>query len=173
MKKGLVMVLMVWGFLYGSETNASNTTSEDNSSIANKASNLLGDLSNGTKDLVNKVKDSTTPLVEETKENANKLVDAIKEKTHQLLDDNATTKIDIEELYKKCAGCHGSDGKTKALNKSPIIAGSDANATLAKLQSYQKGELDIAGLGRLMTTQVDGLKPEELEALAHYIATMK
>ena len=173
MKKSLVISLAALSLLYSSETNATNTTVESNKSITDKANDLLGDLTNGTKDLVNKVKDSTTPLVEETKNGANKLVEVIKEKTNELLDDNTTQKIDAKELYVKCAGCHGTDGKTKALNKSPIIAGADYNTTLTKLQGYQKGELDTSGMGRLMTTQVDGLKPQELKALAEYISKME
>jgi len=176
--------LMALTFIYASESNSSNATIESNISLSDKASNLLGDISNGTKELTAKIKDSTTPLIEETKEGANKLVedtkeganklvDAIKAKTHELLDDNATNEIDAKALYSKCVGCHGSDGKTKALNKSPIIAGSDMNATLTKLQGYQLGELDTSGMGRLMTTQVDGMKLEELEALAEYIAKME
>jgi len=172
MKKFLIASLLILSFAYGIESNATNSTVEANKSITDKAGDLLGDLSNGTKDLVDKVKDSTTPLVEETKESATKLVNAIKQKTNELLDDNATQTIDAKELYSKCVGCHGTDGKTKALNKSPMIAGADYNATLTKLQGYQKGELDVSGMGRLMTTQVDGLKPEELEALAEYIEKM-
>ncbi|MBN2824226.1 MAG: cytochrome c [Campylobacterales bacterium] len=92
---------------------------------------------------------------------------------NESITDNNISQINAQHLYKKCAGCHGSDGKTLALNKSPIIAGSDKNATLTKLQGYQKGDLDKQGMGRLMFVQVDGLKPNELEALAGYIATME
>jgi cytochrome c553 len=175
MKKGLTFLVVVFSLLHGAEQNDTNISVEaleSNKSISQKATDLIGDITNGTKDLVEKVKDSTTPLVEETKESASKLVNAIKEKTHDLLDDNTTQKVDALELYKKCAGCHGSDGKTKALNKSPVIAGADLNTTLTKLQAYQKGELDNSGMGRLMTTQVDGLSLEELTALSKYIAKM-
>ncbi|MEA2027841.1 MAG: c-type cytochrome [Campylobacterota bacterium] len=182
MKKALMISIITLSLISGA--HATNATVESNKSMADKAGDLLGDLSNGTKELAKSVKDSTAPLieetkdgatklVEETKEGANKLVDAIKAKTNELLDTNSTHKINANALYSKCVGCHGSDGKTKALNKSPIIAGADYNATLTQLQGYQKGELDTAGMGRLMTTQVDGMKPEELEALAQYISTMK
>ncbi len=86
-------------------------------------------------------------------------------------EDNNT--VDAQKLYQKCAGCHGSDGKTIALNVSPMIAGHDKNTTLTKLQSYQQGRLDSVGLGRLMSTQVERLSPNELEALAEYISKME
>ncbi len=86
-------------------------------------------------------------------------------------EDNST--VDAQKLYQKCAGCHGSDGKTVALNVSPMIAGNDKNATLIQLQSYQQGRLDTVGLGRLMSTQVNRLSPNELEALAEYISKME
>ncbi len=86
-------------------------------------------------------------------------------------EDNST--VDAQKLYQKCAGCHGSDGKTIALNVSPMIAGNDKNTTLTKLQSYQQGRLDSVGLGRLMSTQVEKLSPNELEALAEYISKME
>jgi len=151
MKQSFIIALLVLSILGANENNDSNETLENNKSITDKASDL----------------------VEETKESATKLVEVIRTKTHELLDSNATIPIDAEALYKKCAGCHGSDGKTKALNKSLIIAGADSNTTLSKLQGYQKGELDIAGMGRLMTTQVDGLSLEELQALATYIQQMQ
>jgi len=44
---------------------------------------------------------------------------------------------------------------------------------LSKLQSYQQGRLDTVGLGRLMSTQVNRLSPNELEALAEYISKME
>jgi len=81
--------------------------------------------------------------------------------------------VDTQKLYQKCAGCHGSDGKTVALNVSPMIARSDKNATLTKLYGYQQGTLDTVGLGRLMSTQVNRLTPDELEALAEYISKME
>jgi len=176
MQKSILLFIAALSLLYSGEHNDTNTTvesntTENNKTISQKANDLIDDLSNGTKDLVSKVKDSTTPLVEETKNGAAKLVDAIKEKTQELLDDNASKPID--ELYTKCAGCHGTDGKTKALNKSPIIAGSDFNTTLTKLQNYQEGNLDTTGMGRLMTAQVDGLSHEELKALAEYISRME
>lgn len=172
MKKSLIISLIALSLSYGVESNATNATVEANKSISDKATDLLGDLTNSTKEIANDAQKSATSLIDKTKEEASSLVDTIKTKTNQLLDNNSTINIDVEKLYKKCAGCHGSDGKTPALNKSPIIAGSDYNTTLTKLQGYQAGELDTAGMGRLMTTQVDGMEPEELEALAEYIAKM-
>ena len=76
-------------------------------------------------------------------------------------------------LYKKCAGCHGADGKQKALGKSAPIAGMDKATLVEELKAYKAGTLNKYGMGALMKTQVASMSDEEIEALAEYIANMK
>ncbi|BCD60883.1 MULTISPECIES: c-type cytochrome [unclassified Nitratiruptor] len=81
--------------------------------------------------------------------------------------------ISAKDLFGKCASCHGTDGKRKALGKSGIIAGMSKDEVLKKLKEYKSGTLNKYGMGPLMKAQVAGLSDKELEALAEYIASMK
>jgi cytochrome c553 len=76
-------------------------------------------------------------------------------------------------LFAKCAGCHGPDGKTKALGKSAIIAGEPAEEIEKKLHEYKAGTRNVAGMGMLMKGQVSSLSDEDIKALAAYIASLK
>ena len=80
---------------------------------------------------------------------------------------------DGKAIFAKCAGCHGQDGKKKALNKSAVIAGVDAATTLKKLKGYKAGTLNQHGMGSLMKGQVSSLSDEDMKAVADYIATLK
>ena len=84
----------------------------------------------------------------------------------------ATSSIDAAALYKKCAGCHGADGKTPALGKSAPIAGLDPKVIEEDIKGYQAGTLNKQGMGGVMKGQVAGLKEEEIKALAEYISKL-
>jgi cytochrome c553 len=79
---------------------------------------------------------------------------------------------DGKALYGKCAGCHGVDGKTKALGKAPVIAGQKAEVLKKLLEEYKAGERNAYGMGTLMQGQVAGLSESELAALADYISKL-
>lgn len=72
--------------------------------------------------------------------------------------------------YAKCKGCHGADGKTKALGKSAVIAGQDKEALVTSLKAYQAGTKNVAGMGSLMKNQVETMSDEEIEAVAEYLS---
>jgi len=76
-------------------------------------------------------------------------------------------------LYAKCAGCHGTDGKTKALGKSAVIAGQSAAELEQKLKEYKTGTRNVNGMGSLMKGQVSALSDTEIAALAQYISRMQ
>jgi len=78
-----------------------------------------------------------------------------------------------QELYKKCTGCHGEDGKTSALQKSAIIAAQESNLTIKQLTAYKNGELNQYGLGNIMKLQLTTITDVEIEELANYIASMQ
>ncbi len=80
---------------------------------------------------------------------------------------------DGKAIFAKCAGCHGQDGKKKALNKSNVIAGQDAAKTLEQLKGYKAGTLNTHGMGALMKGQVSSLSDADMKAVADYIATLK
>jgi len=76
-------------------------------------------------------------------------------------------------LYAKCAGCHGKDGKTKALGKSEILAGQSKDDLEKKIEEYKAGTRDAAGMGTLMKGQVAGMSDEDIEEVSEYISELK
>ena len=72
-------------------------------------------------------------------------------------------------LYAKCAGCHGADGKTKALGKSAPIAGVAVDALVKDMEGYKAGTLNKNGMGGVMKGQVAGLSADDMKALAEHI----
>ena len=84
----------------------------------------------------------------------------------------ALMAADGAALYKACAGCHGADGKQKALGKSPAIAGQDAAEVEKKLKAYKAGTLNAFGSGTVMQGQVASSSDEDIKALAEYISKL-
>ncbi len=78
-----------------------------------------------------------------------------------------------KSLYAKCAGCHGADGKTKALGQSDVIAGMSIDAAVADLKGYKAGTLNKHNMGNIMKGQAAGLSDEDISALAAYISSLK
>ncbi len=135
-----------------------------------------------TKEATNNAVDATKAAVnnaaEATKEATNNVVDATKAATTQVVQEvkettaAAATAVD-NAVYGKCKGCHGPDGKTKALGKSAIIAGQTQAELVTKIKGYKAGTINTAGMGTLMKGQVEKLTDVEIEAVAAYIATFK
>ena len=75
-------------------------------------------------------------------------------------------------LYAKCAGCHGQDGKTKALGKSAPIAGLPADTIVKDLEGYKAGTLNKHGMGGVMKGQAAALSADDMKALADYISKL-
>jgi len=73
-------------------------------------------------------------------------------------------------IFAKCVGCHGANAEKSALNKSAIIKGQDAAATVEALNGYKAGTLNKYGMGGLMKGQVAALSDEDIQAVADYIA---
>jgi len=76
-------------------------------------------------------------------------------------------------LYAKCAGCHGADGKTKALGKSDVIAGMDAAVIAEDLKGYKAGTLNKHGMGGIMKGQAAPLSDADISALSAFISSLK
>jgi cytochrome c553 len=77
-----------------------------------------------------------------------------------------------KKAYAKCAGCHGKDGKTKALNKSEIIAGQAAADLEKKMAEYKAGTRNVSGMGTLMKGQVASMSDADIKAVSAYISAM-
>ncbi|HEY9189740.1 MAG TPA: c-type cytochrome [Sulfurovum sp.] len=95
---------------------------------------------------------------------------AVEEKAEEVV---AGTAPEMPAAYGKCVGCHGSDGKTKALGKSAVIAGQDKAALVTSMKEYQAGTKNVAGMGMLMKGQVATMSDEDIEAVAEYLSAIK
>ncbi|NNJ45638.1 MAG: c-type cytochrome [Sulfurovum sp.] len=92
---------------------------------------------------------------------------AVKEKAAELTESVTT---EPPAAYAKCKGCHGADGKTKALGKSAVIAGQDKAAIITSMNEYKAGTKNVAGMGMLMKGQAASMSDEEIEAVAEYLS---
>ncbi len=72
---------------------------------------------------------------------------------------------------RQCASCHGQNGEKSALNKSNIIQGWAVEKTVMALKGYQDGSYGSSMKG-IMKAQVNGFTPEQIDAVAEYIATL-
>jgi len=86
---------------------------------------------------------------------------------------NTALMANGEALYKNCLGCHGKNGKTKALHLSKSIAGQPSATTIKQLTAYKKGQLNKYGLGHIMKIQVATLSKGDIKSLASYIENLK
>ena len=113
--------------------------------------------------------------VEATKEAAVKAVDRAEKAVGTAVAGAVDSIIDKagKEAYAKCAGCHGADGKTKALGKSPEIAGQSKEELITKINGYKAGTINLAGMGNLMQGQVATMDDTTIEAISIYISEMK
>lgn len=114
------------------------------------------------------VKETTTEAVDKVKETASAATAAVAEKATEAV--AAVTGPDGKALYASCAGCHGADGKTKAMGKAEPVAGQSAADLETKLQGYKAGTVNVVGMGMLMKGQVASMSDEEIKALSEYIA---
>lgn len=135
-----------------------------------------------TKEAKDSVAQTTTKAVDAVKEAkesinevAKKAVEATKETVADVAD--TVTKTSANEagiaLYAKCTGCHGIDGKTKALGKSEVISGQTKEDLIVKMNEYKAGTRNVSGMGSLMKAQMATLSDADLEAIALYLSTLK
>ncbi len=75
-------------------------------------------------------------------------------------------------VYKKCTACHGVTGEKKALGKSAVIKGWNAEKIVAALKGYQDGSYGGAMKG-LMKGQVASLTDTQIEDVAKFIEAQK
>ncbi len=139
------------------------------------------------KEVVNKVAEVATEAKEKVKEAVAAalpgagIAGAAAATTKEATTNEATTQAETKggdvakgkELFAKCASCHGSDGKRKALGKSGVIAGMPKDEVAKKLKEYKAGNLNLYGMGALMKSQVATLSDSDIEALAAYISSLK
>ena len=146
---------------------------------------------------VEAAKETTAKAVEATKDAADKAVDATKEAAKTATEATVKAVDSAKEgvaaatatataavaataknvagaaAYEKCKGCHGADGKTLALGKSPVIAGQSKEELVTKLNGYKAGTINVAGMGTLMKGQVASMDDAAIDAVAAYISALK
>jgi len=81
------------------------------------------------------------------------------------------SQVEVSDLYAKCAGCHGLDGKKRVFGKSGRISGQSKSELVRKIKGYQKGSYG-GSLKGLMAKQVASLTPEQVDALAEFISKL-
>ena len=160
-------------------TGCGEDTKKDAAEATTKAVEVTKDAANTA---VEAAKEATAKAVEATKEAAKATKEAAEKAANKA--EEAVSKASAEvvngaigslgkDAYAKCAGCHGVDGKTKALGKSPVIAGLDKAALLQMLKDYKAGTRNETGMGALMKGQVSSMDDATLVELATYISTLK
>ena len=136
-----------------------------------------------TAKVVESTKEAASTVVDTAKKEATKAVEVAKEATTKAVETTkeAVTAVVADTVknvagaaaYAKCAGCHGVDGKTKALGKSAVIAGQSKADLVTKMNGYKAGTINVAGMGNLMKGQVASMDDASIEAVSTFISTMK
>ena len=162
---------------------STKTAADSAGDVAKKAVDETADVVKKAGDAITEATDkavkATKEAAEATKEVASKAADSVQKSVAEAA---TATKAAVADatgddagaaVFKKCAGCHGTDGKTKALGKSAEIAGESKEDLVTKISEYKAGTRDVAGMGALMKGQVASLNDEDIQAVAGYISNLK
>jgi cytochrome c553 len=166
-----VVTMMLSGCGEGTQKAATDTTVQG----------VLKDGQSGTV-VTDATKKTATKLAKKATQAATQAVDSVKESATDTLKEakEEISKVVVaqapgdtgKKLYAKCTGCHGKDGKRKALGKSALLSGQSASALADKLKAYKAGTRNVAGMGNMMHGQVADLSKSDILALAEYISTL-
>lgn len=78
-----------------------------------------------------------------------------------------------EEIFQKCAVCHGKKAEKRSLGVSKIIAGSDTKELIKILKEYRAAKRDTYGRGNMMNGQAGKLTNKEIKAVSKYISSLE
>jgi cytochrome c553 len=161
---------------------AQQTQSHQTESVADKAAKAV----EATKEAASAAASKATEAAKEAKaavaDKAAKAVEATKEAASAAATKATEAVKEVKKAvagntppasYAKCAGCHGKDGKMKALGKSAVIAGQSKEELVKKIGEYKAGTRNVAGMGSLMKGQVAGLSDADVDAIATYLSGLK
>lgn len=76
--------------------------------------------------------------------------------------------IDINDVYKRCAACHGLKGEVQALGRSVPLSMISREEFINSLKLYKDGKKNVSGLGGIMQAQVYTLNEKDFETLADF-----
>lgn len=181
MKQTLLFSLaMVTLLIAGCGNEDKKSTSEAREQKIHRAQEVPLEVKTSVLDRVNKSTSRAEKMAEEAKKEVDKAALVVKKeaiKTTQTVKQVLAKDIVGQAggntgkvLYAKCSGCHGLDGKSKALGKSAVIAGQSADELIEKLNAYKAGKRNVAGMGTLMKGQVVSLSESDILAVAQYIS---
>lgn len=122
---------------------------------------------------VDAVAKGTQDVVNTTKEVVKKGTDTVAKKATKVVK-NAINAKDIKAgkaLFTPCISCHGPKAKKKALGKSQVIAGWDAQKISDALNGY-KNKTYGGPMKTIMYPQASKLTSEQIDQLAAYIASL-
>ena len=115
-----------------------------------------------------------TELKEAAEKKATEAADALKERAAAATAAVTEAVVPVNEAgkaaYAKCAGCHGADGKTKALGKGNPVAGQTVAALAEALAGYKAGTRNVSGMGMLMKGQVASMDEATITAVSEYMS---
>ena len=161
----------------------SNAADKVKAAASEKATEAVDSVKDAATSAVDSVKDAATSAKDVASEKATEAVDSVKDAATSAVDsvkDAATTATAAvasavntdagKALYAKCSGCHGADGKTKAMGKAPMLAGQSAEDIASHIAGYKAGTRNEHGLGMLMKGQVASLSEDDVKAISAYIA---
>ena len=156
-------------------SEATTKAVESTKEAASHAADTTKNVADKTVEAVKEAEAAAEKAVEATKEAALEAVDNAEKAVGTAVAGAVDTIIDTagKEAYAKCAGCHGADGKTLALGKSPVIAGQSKEELVTKINGYKAGTINVSGMGNLMKGQVATMDDTAIEAVSIYISKLK
>lgn len=82
--------------------------------------------------------------------------------------------VDGKILYKKCAGCHGADGKHAPFEKkNGILEDRRKSELVILIKLIGEGRYQFSRPNMIMTKVVKKLNDEDISTLAEYISSFK
>ena len=149
-----------------------SATTEAKDAVVNAADKVKAAATEKATQAADAVKEKAAEVVDSAKEAATSAVDSAKAAAGSAVA-AATSAVSTDAgkgLYAKCAGCHGADGKTKAMGKAPVLAGQSAADLESHLKGYKAGTRNEHGMGALMKGQVASMSDDDIKAIAAYMA---
>jgi len=147
-------------------SEAKEAVAQKTETLKEKATEAVSD----AKEVVAGAKESVEKKVSEAKDAVAQKVTEAKEAVSKATE---TKEVKAPAIYSACAGCHGKDGKLKALGKSAIIAGQAKEDIITKINGYKAGTRNVTGMGSLMKGQVGKLTDANIEEIATYLSAIK
>ncbi|WP_373071357.1 cytochrome c [Sulfurimonas sp.] len=141
---------------------------------ANDVAKILYEYKNGTRNIYGLgtiMNGQAKNLSEDEIETLSKYIESLpKVEPKELAQDKK--ELTPEEVFKKCAICHGDAGQKKSLGVSKHIAGMKAEEVIKILKQYRAGERNTYNYGSMMQGQATKLTDKQMDDVAEYIESL-